>query len=69
MAHAVHEPETHELPHAADAHAAHHDDPNTAPMHHDIKEYFGTGQTVIAGALGLVAIAAGIIFGLIFTNS
>lgn len=43
-------------------------DPNAAPMHHEIKESFSTVDVTICIVLGLVAIAAGIISGLLFIN-
>ena len=44
-------------------------DPNAAPMHHEIKERFSPVDVTICIALGLVAIAAGIISGLVFVNN
>ncbi|MGI8424645.1 MAG: hypothetical protein ACR2NO_11155 [Chloroflexota bacterium] len=46
----------------------HSEDPNAAPMHHDIKERFETVQVVIAGSLGMLALIAGIVAGLLFVN-
>jgi hypothetical protein len=45
-----------------------HDDPNAAPMHHDIRERFAMPHVILAYALGLVATAAGIIFGIVLAN-
>jgi hypothetical protein len=44
-------------------------DPNAAPMHGDIKESFSQVDVVICVALGLIAIAAGTICGIIFVNN
>ncbi len=44
-------------------------DPNAAPMHHEIKERFATGDIMICVALGLIAIVAGIVSGIIFVNN
>ena len=43
-------------------------DPNAAPMHHEIKERFSTVDVTICIVLGLAAIVAGIISGIIFVN-
>jgi hypothetical protein len=43
-------------------------DPNAAPMHHDIREKFAVMHVAIAGALGVVAAAAGIILGIVLVN-
>ncbi len=51
----------------ADTHAT-TEDPNAAPMHHDIKEQFTRLQIAIAVSLGGIAIAAGIVFGLLLAN-
>lgn len=51
----------------ADSHGT-HEDPNAAPMHHDIREHFATGHIVLAYALGLLATAAGIVFGIVLAN-
>ena len=61
---AAHEPE--------DVHgdAGHHgyDDPNAAPMHHEIKEYFSGLEVFLAGFLCTVAVTAGIILGIVVAN-
>jgi hypothetical protein len=44
------------------------EDPNTAPMHHDIEERFSRLQIAFAVALGLVAIVAGVVSGLLLAN-
>ncbi|MCK9520429.1 MAG: hypothetical protein M0R74_15605 [Dehalococcoidia bacterium] len=69
MAHAVQQPESHSLPDVADAHAEEYDTREQAPVHYEIKEYFGSTQTFIAGLMGVVAIAGGIIFGLVLANN
>ena len=46
----------------ADAHG--HEDPNAAPMHHDIVERFTAGPVVFCYLLALVALVAGIVAGL-----
>ncbi len=45
------------------------EDPNTAPMHHDIAERFSRLQIAFATAVGLVAIVAGVLSGLLFADS
>ncbi|MGE5595993.1 MAG: hypothetical protein ACM3S1_08165 [Hyphomicrobiales bacterium] len=52
----------------ADGHHGHAEDPNAAPMHHDIQEQFSAFAVVLTGALLTIAIAAGIIFGLVLAN-
>ena len=52
----------------ADSHGA-VPDPNAAPMHHDIHERFTALQVTIAVGLGVIAIAAGIVCGIIFVNN
>lgn len=52
----------------ADSHG-HAPDPNTAPTHSEVKESFSQVDVVICIALGLIAIAAGTISGLIFVNN
>lgn len=44
------------------------EDPNAAPMHHEIYERFTTIQIAIAVALGGIAIIAGIVLGLVLAN-
>ncbi len=51
----------------ADTHAT-SEDPNAAPMHHDIKERFSQAQIALAVALGGIAIVAGVLFGLLLAN-
>lgn len=51
----------------ADAHGT-HDDPNTAPMHHDIVEDFTRAQVAFVAALGGLAIIAGLVLGILLTN-
>ncbi len=46
-----------------------HDDPNAAPMHHDIRPDFTSAQVTIAAVLGVVAIVAGIVFGVALANN
>ncbi len=48
----------------ADAHG--HEDPNAAPMHHDIVERFSDGSVVFCYLLAFVALVAGIVAGLTF---
>ncbi|MFN0095174.1 MAG: hypothetical protein ACKVVT_10435 [Dehalococcoidia bacterium] len=50
----------------ADSHA--HDDPNAAPMHHEIVGDFSTVHAVICGVLGVAATIAGIVLGLVLIN-
>lgn len=69
MAQAVHEPETHDRNIAQAQDAAPDYENETAPIHYDIKEYFGAGQTFLAGLLGVIALAGGIIAGLLFANN
>jgi len=47
---------------------SHEADPNVAPMHHDIRTRFAAAQIAIVGGLGVVAIIAGIVFGLLLAN-
>ncbi|MBI5946528.1 MAG: hypothetical protein HY875_00125 [Chloroflexi bacterium] len=49
----------------ADPHAQ---DPNAAPMHHEIKERFTNAQAAVSGILGAVAIIAGIVLGIVLAN-
>jgi hypothetical protein len=50
----------------ADSHA--HDDPNAAPMHHEIVTDFAAIHVFIVGILGFVATVAGIVLGLVLVN-
>ncbi len=50
----------------ADAHAP--EDPNAAPMHHEIVSDFSPIHVVICGVLGVLATLAGIIVGVIAVN-
>lgn len=52
----------------ADSHG-HAPDPNTAPTHGEIEDSFSQVDIVVCVALGLVAIAAGVICGIIFVNN
>lgn len=52
----------------ADTHAT-TEDPNAAPMHHDIKERFSQAQIAFAVGLGAIAIVAGTVSGLLFANT
>jgi hypothetical protein len=45
-----------------------HDDPNAAPMHHDIQERFSPGAVFFCYLLAFVALAAGVITGLTLVN-
>jgi hypothetical protein len=47
---------------------AHQDDPNAAPMHHDIQEQFSTGAVVFCYLLALAALVAGLAAGLTIIN-
>lgn len=51
----------------ADAHA--HDDPNAAPMHHDIQERFTRGQELFCYLLALIALVAGVVAGVTIVNN
>ncbi len=44
-------------------------DPNTAPMHSEIKESFSQVDVFICVTFGLIAIAAGTICGIIFVTN
>ena len=44
-------------------------DPNAAPMHHEIKEQFSPVEVAICVVLGLAALVAGIVTGIIFVNN
>ena len=43
-------------------------DPNTAPMRQDIRTQFTSAQMAIVAAMGILAITAGIVFGLLLAN-
>lgn len=45
-----------------------HDDPNAAPMHHDIQERFSGGAVLFCYLLAAVALIAGVISGLTIIN-
>ena len=45
------------------------EDPNTAPMHHEIEQRFSRFQVAFGVGLGLVAIVAGVVAGLLLANS
>ncbi len=51
----------------AEAHGT-HDDPNAAPMHHEIVERFTRAQVAFCAALGGIAIVAGIVLGIVLSN-
>lgn len=44
-------------------------DPNAAPMHHEIKERFSSAQVALAGFLGIAAIVAGLVLGMVLVNN
>ncbi len=48
--------------------ADHHDDPNAAPMHHEIQEKFSAGAVLFCYALAFIALVAGVITGLTVIN-
>lgn len=50
----------------ADAHGA--DDPNAAPMHHEIHERFSSWQVAFCVVLGAIAIVGGLVAGLLVVN-
>jgi hypothetical protein len=45
-----------------------HDDPNAAPMHHDIQEHFSSGAVLFCYLLAAIALIAGVISGLTIIN-
>ena len=47
----------------------HAPDPNSAPMHSEVKSNFSALQVTIAVLLGIAAIAAGIVSGVVFANN
>ncbi len=51
----------------ADSHAP--EDPNVAPMHHEIDERFSSFQIGVAAAMGIIALVLGIVFGIVFANN
>jgi hypothetical protein len=51
----------------AEAHG--HEDPNAAPMHHDIQERFSQGQEFFCYMLALIALVAGVVAGLTIVNN
>lgn len=57
----------HRSPDMADAHA--HDDPNAAPMHHDLQERFSRGQELFCYVLAAVTLIAGVFAGLTIINN
>ncbi len=52
----------------ADTHGA-AEDPNVAPMHHEIQENFSSGQVLFAVLMAAVAIVGGLIAGLTIVNN
>lgn len=53
----------------ADTHAAHgHDDPNAAPMHHEIQENFSAAAVLFCYILAAAALIAGVVLGITFIN-
>ena len=53
----------------ADSHDAHsHEDPNAAPMHHEIQERFSTPAVLFCYALAALALLGGLIAGLTVIN-
>lgn len=52
----------------SDTHAT-SEDPNTAPMHHDIEQGFSWLQIAFPVGLGLVAIVTGVLTGLLLVNN
>lgn len=50
----------------ADSHGE--QDPNVAPMHLDVRFDFREWEVFVLGLLGTVAIAAGIVFGILLAN-
>jgi hypothetical protein len=51
----------------AEAHGP--EDPEAAPMHHDIDERFSQLHVGAAAVLGIVAIVLGIVFGITLANN
>lgn len=51
----------------AEAHG--HDDPEAAPMHHDIDERFTSFQIGAAAVLGVAAVVLGVVFGVTLANN
>ena len=47
---------------------SHGQDPNVAPTHYDVKERFSFSSYILAAVLGIGAVAAGILFGIIQAN-
>jgi hypothetical protein len=53
----------------ADSHDAHgHDDPNAAPMHHEIQEQFSAGAVLFCYLLAALALLGGLVAGLTIVN-
>ena len=53
----------------ADSHDTHgHEDPNAAPMHHDIVEKFSPGAVLFCYVLAAAALLGGLIAGLTIVN-
>ena len=51
----------------ADSHDV--EDPNVAPMHHEIQENFSTGQVTLAVLMAIIAIVGGLVAGLTIVNN
>ncbi len=52
----------------ADAHAT-VVDPDAAPPHQDVRDRFSSWQVTLSLVLGLVAIAGGLVSGILFANN
>jgi hypothetical protein len=55
-------------PRMADTHHDTHQDPNAAPMRQQVREHFAAFHVAAAAVLGLVALAAGTVLGVVLAN-
>jgi hypothetical protein len=53
----------------AEPHGHAPEDPNAAPMHHDIDENFSSFHIAAAAILGLLALVLGSVFGVVLANN
>ena len=52
----------------ADTHHGTPQDPNAAPMRQEVREKFATFQVAAAAVLGLIALGAGTVLGIVLAN-
>jgi len=56
------------MPDSHDAHG-HHDDPNSAPMHTDVRANFSPGAVFFCYLLAAITLVAGVVTGLTVINN